>query len=91
MEIKQGDQQFYVKNDQGKKIASITYQQENDDIIVANSTYVDPSLRGQGVAKKLLDRLAEHAREHNLQIRPLCSYVVKAFEAYSQYDDVKIR
>ncbi len=89
MDIKHGDNFFFIEKN-GETIAKISYQFENDDIIIANSTYVDPSLRGQGIAKKLLDRLVEYARENNLKIRPLCSYVVDAFERNGQYDDVKV-
>ena len=58
---------------------------------MANSTFVDPSLRGQGIAKRLLDKLADFARENDLKIRPLCSYVVKAFEKSKEYGDVALK
>ncbi len=90
MEIKAEKNRFYVENEKQEKLAHISYQVESDDIIVANSTFVDPSLRGKGMAKKLLDRLAAYARENNLKIRPLCSYVVTAFERYEEYSDVKL-
>ncbi len=90
MEIKTGKHEFYIEDDQNEKIARITYQFEDDWTIVANSTFVDPALRGQGVAKKLLDHLARYARDNNLKIRPLCSYVVKAFEKYQEYRDVAV-
>ncbi len=90
MNIHSGDNVFYITDKNGEKIAHITYQIESDEVIIANSTFVDPSLRGQGVAKLLLDRLANHARENNLKIRPLCSYVVKAFERYDEYSDIKL-
>ncbi len=90
MEIIKKDHAFVIEDEHGKIIASISYQVESDDVIVANSTFVDPVLRGQGIARKLLDRLAEHARENNLKIRPLCSYVVNAFEKYDDYQDVQL-
>ncbi len=90
MEILKGNDRFYIENDNQEMIAYISYQYENDEVIVANSTFVDPSLRGGGVAKKLLDRLTIFARQEGLKIRPLCSYVVKAFERYNDYDDVKL-
>ena len=90
MEIKRGHQAFYIGESQDSADAIITYKVESDHVIVANSTFVDPKLRGQQVAKKLLDRLAEYARNHNLKIRPTCSYVVKAFERYDEYQDVSI-
>ena len=69
-------------------LAKIIYKPAEDGVIIATSTVVDPSLRGQGIAKKLLDHLADFARQEDLKIRPECSYVVKAFERYSEYKDV---
>ncbi len=69
-------------------LAKIIYTPAEDGVIIATSTVVDPSLRGQGIAKKLLDHLADFARQEGLKIRPECSYVVKAFERYSEYKDV---
>ncbi len=91
MDIIKKDQAFVIEDTSGKIIASISYQKDKDNIILANSTYVDPSLRGQGVARQLLDRLAEYARENDLKIRPLCSYVVDAFEKYDAYQDVQLK
>ncbi|MFP4287230.1 MAG: GNAT family N-acetyltransferase [Candidatus Izemoplasmataceae bacterium] len=88
-EIKKGPHMFYIGENETEAIAYIKYIPKKDNVIIANSTYVDPSLRGQQIAKKLLDRLALFAKEENLKIEPTCSYVVKAFERYSEYDEVK--
>lgn len=72
-------------------VAKIIYKPAEPGVIIATSTVVDPSLRGQGIAKELLDRLADFARKEGLKIRPQCSYVVKAFERYNEYEDVIAR
>ena len=56
----------------------------------ANHTFVDPSLRGQGVARQLVDKLADFARDENLKIHATCPYIVSLFEKSTEYDDVKI-
>ena len=71
-----------------KPDAYIKYTYQDDQTIKATSTVVDPSLRGQGIAKLLLDELASLAREKNLKIIPVCSYVVTAFKRYDEYKDV---
>lgn len=78
----------FVHEQNGKNMAEITWMQRGD-VMVMDHTFVDPSLRGQGVAKKLLDRAADHAREEGLKMEALCSYVVTAFGQTSDYDDVK--
>lgn len=59
------------------------------DVMVVEHTFVDSSLRGQGIAKQLLDRAADYARENEYKIEAVCSYVVSAFEKSHEYDDVK--
>lgn len=78
----------YVYETDGKNLAEITWAR-NGDVMVMDHTFVDPSLRGQGVAKKLLDQAADYARENGLKMQALCSYVVSAFNQSSSYDDVK--
>ncbi len=73
----------------GKRLAEITWV-EQDGTMTMNHTYVSDELRGQGIAKKLLDEAANYARENRLKMRPVCSYVVTAFEKSAEYDDVKI-
>lgn len=77
----------FVQDD--ARLAEITWA-ERDGVMVMDHTYVSDALRGQGVAKKLLDATAEYARENNLKMKPLCSYVVSAFEKSDAYDDVKV-
>ena len=72
----------------GKKLAEITWTLLGD-VMVMDHTFVDPSLRGQGVAKKLLDRAADYAREKEFKMEAVCSYVVSAFNQSSSYEDVK--
>ena len=72
----------------GNRLAEITWI-ESDGIMTMNHTYVSDELRGQGVAKKLLDEAANYARANQLKMKPVCSYVVSAFEKSETYDDVK--
>ncbi len=80
MEFIKGENKFYLEDENGQEIADITYQPVEDDIVEADSTFVDPSLRGQGIAEKLVDRLVEEMEKENKKIRPICPYVVKLFE-----------
>ncbi|PIC77037.1 GNAT family N-acetyltransferase [Sporosarcina sp. P19] len=62
---------------------------EESGVMTMTHTYTDDSLRGQGVAKKLLDQAAENAREKGLKMKAVCSYVVNAFDRSDDYNDVK--
>jgi uncharacterized protein len=72
-----------------EKLGEITWK-EVDGLMHMNHTYVSDVLRGQGIAKKLLDEAANYARKQNLKMNPICSYVVNAFEKYDEYNDVKV-
>lgn len=90
MDILHEDNRFLIKNDEDEVIAYLSYSFENDSVLIANSTFVDPVLRGQGIARKLLDRFADYARKNGYKVRPLCSYVVDKFNNEDTYDDLKI-
>lgn len=72
----------------GRKLAEITWVELNG-IMTMDHTYVSDELRGQGVAKKILDAAANYARDNNLKMNPVCSYVVAAFAKSNDYNDVK--
>lgn len=78
----------FVKHDEnGKVIAEITYSLANNpDVVIADHTFVDSSLRGQGVAGKLLNTLVEDMKNQNKKIKASCSYIVKKFSEDSSYD-----
>ncbi|MEG0386117.1 MAG: GNAT family N-acetyltransferase [Solibacillus sp.] len=82
-----GHMAFEYEQD-GQRVAEITWIERNG-IMSMDHTYVSNVLRGQGVAKKLLDAAANYAREEQLKMTPVCSYVVTAFEKSNEYDDVK--
>ena len=69
-------------------IARITWKNGGESIIVVDHTIVDPSLRGQGVAGKLLAKVVAMAREENLKIVPVCSYVVAKLTRNDEYKDI---
>lgn len=87
-EIKKGVNKFYIGESEETAIAKITYQDAEDNCIIADGTYVSEELRGQGIAKLLLDKLVSFARQENLKIIPVCSYVVVQFERNQEYQDV---
>lgn len=74
--------------DEGTNVGEITWT-EMSDLMVIEYTFVEEKLRHHGLAKQLLDRAAQYAREKNFKIEPVCSYSADAFDRYREYDDVK--
>lgn len=83
------DEFAYRLVEEGVLKAEITWT-ELANVMVIEHTFVDESMRNQGMAKKLLDQAADYARQNDYKMEPVCSYAVSAFDRYNDYDDVKI-
>ncbi len=88
MDFKYGKDRIYLENEKGECIAEVTFPQVSDNEVNINHTYVDRSLRGQGVADKLVRELAVLLRKNNIKAVSTCSYAVDWFEKNPEYDDV---
>ena len=80
------DGTFYIERD-GRRIAQLTYRMAGADAMV-DHTWVDPSLRGQGDALRLVDAAVEWARREHVKLVPACSYVRAVFARTPAYADV---
>ena len=78
---------FYVEQD-GKRLAEMTYNRVTHNQIVIDHTEVDASLGGQGVARSLLDATVQWARESGTKIRTTCSYTTAQFAKDASIRDV---
>ncbi|MBR7926667.1 N-acetyltransferase [Aerococcaceae bacterium zg-ZUI334] len=80
---------FVHRDENGKIIAEITFMPVDEKTVIADHTFVDAVLRGQGVAEKLLDHLVQEMKAEGKQIKAQCSYVVKKFdEEPEKYDAI---
>lgn len=79
---------FFLHDAAGKRIAELTYRRVGPATVLADHTWVDPSLRGRGVARRLLDALAAWARSSGTKVVPVCSYVVAEAQRDRSLDDV---
>ena len=85
--IKETNNYFYIGETFENKQAYIEYA-INDDVLVIESTKVNASLRGQGIAATLVDYAVHYARQHNYSIKPVCSYALKQLKNNPEYQDV---
>lgn len=70
---------FVKRDEQGKVVAKITYAPSDGDVVVADHTFVDPVLRGQGIAEKMLDYLVSEMGKSGKKIKAQCSFVAAKF------------
>lgn len=85
---KENTGKFFIGNQDDPK-AEIAFKKEQGDVIVAKHTKVSDELKGEGVGRKLLDKLVKKARNENKKIKAECSYVQHVFEKYNEYNDVQ--
>ena len=62
---------FYIEQD-GKRIAEMTYVMSASTLMIIDHTEVSPTLKGQGIGAKLVGAGVEHAREKHYKVVPLC-------------------
>lgn len=86
--IKNGNKGAAEAFDNGKKAGEMTFSIANDSFIIIDHTDVDPKFKGQGVGKKLLDKVVEWAREENIKIMPLCPFANAMFQKNKDIQDV---
>ncbi len=71
---------IYAKNEEGAVIAEVTFPETQQGVCTINHTFVDDSLRGQGVAGKLVSAAVAHIEEQGKQVAATCSYAQKWLE-----------
>lgn len=74
---------IYAADDAGETIAEITFPMR-DGVADINHTFVDDSLRGQGVADKLVRAAAEQIRSAGWPARATCPYASKWFRQHPE-------
>ena len=75
--IKQSDKSFYIGDSEKEPLAEIVFAYEGEDVIEIQHTNVSETLKGQSVGKKLVQRVAEFAREKKKKVVPLCPFAYK--------------
>jgi predicted GNAT family acetyltransferase len=82
--------EFFIEEN-GERIAEMTYTKSGDGEITIDHTQVSPARKGRGIARKLVVAGVAHARVQKLKIVPVCSYVRAEFERNPEYADVWVR
>lgn len=79
---------IFVINEGGHVIAEVTFPNVSDNIVNINHTFVDNSLRGQGIASLLLEEAYKEIKKQNKTAVATCSYAVKWFEKNTSCRDI---
>jgi len=91
MEFRHQEHRIYAEDENGTLLAEVTFPASGNDAVCITHTFTAPSLRGQGVAGRLMEAVAAYAKEHNKKITAQCSYAAGWFERHSEYDDIMLK
>ncbi len=86
MEFQKETGRIYAERD-GQMIAEITFPEE-DGVAVIDHTFVDGSLRGQGVAGQLVRAAADQIRDQGKKARAVCTYARAWFDRHPEQADL---
>lgn len=69
-------------------LAEVTFPDSDNNTVNINHTFVDDSLRGQGIAGQLMKAAADHLRSEGKKAVLTCSYAINWFEKHPEYQDL---
>ncbi|MDF2557017.1 MAG: hypothetical protein K0R71_845 [Bacillales bacterium] len=82
---------IFASNDNGNVIAEITFPEVRKGVVNLNHTFVDSSLRGQGIASQLVEIAYHEIKKQGNKAIATCSYVIDWFARHKEYQDVLIK
>ena len=82
------ENEIYLLDENKNKIAFVKFVCKNDNLVLVTSTYVSDTLRGQGVAGKLMNELYKLLKRTNKKAELLCSYAISWFEKNDDKQDI---
>lgn len=75
---------IYANDSAGNMIAEVTFPTIKG-ISIIDHTFVDPSLRGQGIASELVKMAADKILKDGNKIGATCPYAVTWFQRHPEY------
>jgi uncharacterized protein len=86
----QGHRGAFFIEQEGRRLAELTFSATPDGkIVILDHTEVSDSLRGQGVARKLVEAAVAWARRTEVKLMPLCPFAKAVFDREPQFGDVR--
>lgn len=80
---------IYAEDTKGKILAEVTFPTV-DGVSIIDHTYVDQSLRGQGIAGELVKLAADKILADGNKIGATCPYAVTWFQRHPEYVVVNV-
>ena len=88
MDFQKQEGRIFALGTNGELLAEVTFPTGPDGIADINHTFVDESLRGQGVANQLLQAAAQELRAQGRKTKTSCWYAAQWFAKHPQEQDL---
>ena len=79
---------IYYMDENREKNAEVTFPKLDEHTVEINHTFVSPSLRGTGMAEKLMQTAAEEISRQGKRAVLTCSYAINWFEHHEEFQDI---
>ncbi|MDI9521614.1 MAG: GNAT family N-acetyltransferase [Bacillota bacterium] len=77
MDILCDEGRFYLGGDKTRPVSEVNFERVGDRLLVVVHTFTVPGKRNQGIARKLVERVAQYAREGGYKVKATCPYAKK--------------
>ncbi len=68
------DDKYLLLGEKDEILAEIDFPKISENVIEITHTIVSPALQGQGIARKLVEKVLEIAKEKGYKVNASCSY-----------------
>lgn len=82
---------IFLKSHDGKVISEITFPKEDDNVVNINYVFVDESMRGQGIADKLMKEAVEQIKKSNKKVIASCPFAKSWFQKNQEYQNLLVK
>lgn len=88
MEFQKSEGRIFAQDENGNLLAEITFPTVAEGVADIDHTFVDESLRGQGVAGKLVRAAVDQLRSQGKKAKTSCWYAAQWFEKHPEEKDL---
>lgn len=88
IDIKFNEEKHQSEAIDGGKVIGYSHFSKSEKIWIIDHTIVSQGYEGQGIARKLVDKIVENARNNNIKLAATCTYALKLFTTKDEYKDI---
>ena len=83
MDFIKDENRIYLEGDDKKTIAEITFYEIEDGVFNIDHTFVDDSLRGQGIGSKLVEEAVSFIKSKGAKVQATCPFASKWLDEHN--------